>query len=166
MCVDIAHRKGIADILDEHPEGLHVNELSQMIGIEKTKLARILRLLTTRGLFKEGEYIFDPYRFISRDLVLVNRDVFANNRLSLVIKSTCNAGHVARTVEGPGYPASNAFFDALDDPEYGASHDPGKTALLYATRQKGLSASSDAFEILEKDVSHPIGRESVGFDVT
>ncbi|KIM56112.1 hypothetical protein SCLCIDRAFT_29899 [Scleroderma citrinum Foug A] len=134
VCVDIAHRKGIADILDKHPEGLHVNELSQMIGIEKTKLARILRLLTTRGLFKE-----------------VNRDGFANNRLSLVLKSTCNAGYVTRTVEGPGYPASNAFFDALDDPEYGASHDPGKTAWLYAMRQKGLSASSDAFEILEKD---------------
>ena len=57
VCVDIAHRKGVADVLDKHPKGLHVNELSKVIGIEKTKLARILRLLTSKGLFKEGDYI-------------------------------------------------------------------------------------------------------------
>lgn len=61
VCVDIAIQKGIADILDKHPEGLHVNELTQVIGIEKTKLARILRLLATKGLFKEGEYMCRSY---------------------------------------------------------------------------------------------------------
>ena len=61
VCVDIAHRKGIADILDKHPKGLHVNELSKVIGIEKTKLARILRLLTSKGFFKEGEHMCNSY---------------------------------------------------------------------------------------------------------
>jgi len=142
-----------------------VNELSQMIGIEKTKLARILRLLTTRGLFKEGGCICNSYQCISDDLVLVNRDVFANNRLSLVLKSTCNAGYLVRSEGGIGLPAVSVLIDALSDSEYGASHDPGKTALHYAMRQKGLPAVSDAFEIMEMDVSHPIGRENVGFYV-
>jgi len=131
-----------------------VNELSQMIGIEKTKLARILRLLTTKGLFKEGQYIYNPCQCISDDLVLVNRDVFANNRLSLVLKSTCNAGYLALSEGGIGLSATSALFDALSDPEYGASHDPGKTAFHYAMRQKGLPAVSNAFEIMEMDVSH------------
>ena len=143
-----------------------MNELSQIIGIEKTKLARILRLLTTRGLFKEGEYMCNPYKRISCDLLLVNRDVFANNRLSLVIKTTCNTGYLARTVGGLGLPAASVLFDALTDPEYGASHDPGKTALHYAMRQKGLPAVSNGFDILEMDVSYSIGRENVDFHVT
>ena len=131
-----------------------------MIGIEKTRLARILRLLTTRGLFKEGKYICNSYRCIPRDLLLlVNRDVFANNRLSLVIKSTCNAQHLLHPGGGIGLQAASVLFDALSDPEYGASPDPGKTALHYAMRQKGLPAVSNVFQILEMDVSHPIGRE-------
>ena len=139
--------------MDKHAEGLHVDELSQVIGIEKTKLARILRLLTAKGFFKEGEYICNPYWCISRDLLLVNRDVFANNRLSLVIKNTCNTAHHARSTGGFGLPAASALFDALGDPGYGASHDPGKTALQYALRKKGLPAMSSGFEILEMDVS-------------
>ena len=89
------------------------------------------------------------------DLSLVNRDVFANNRLSLVIKTTCNARHFAG---GAGFSriAINAFCDALDDPEYGPSHDPRKTAFLYAMKQKGLPAMSNSFEILAMDVSYQL----------
>ena len=100
-----------------------------------------------------------PYQCISRNLLLVNRDVFANNRLSLVIKSTSNVGYLARSGGGIGSQAASVLFDALSDPEYGASHDPGKSAFLYAMKQKGLPAVSNAFEMLEMDVSHPIGRE-------
>ena len=99
--------------------------------------------------------IYNAHRYISRDLALVTRDVFANNRLSLVIKTTCNAGYVARTIGWIALPVGSAFFDALDDPEYGPSHDPGKTAFLYAMKQKGFPAASNAFEILAMNVSHP-----------
>ena len=92
---------------------------------------------------------------MSRDLPIVNRDVFANNRLSLVIRTTCDAGYLARSVGGISPPALNVFFDALCDPEYGPSHDPGKTAFLYAMKQKGFPAASNAFEILAMNVSHP-----------
>ena len=62
--------------------------------------------------------------------------------------------------------AASVFFDTLNNPEYGASHDPGKTALHYAMKQKGLPAVSSSFEMLEMDVSHPIGRANVGLHVT
>ena len=93
-----------------------MNELSQIIGIEKTKLARILHLLTTRGLFKEGEYIFNPYQFISCDLVLVNQDVFVNNCLLLIIKSTCNAGYLVHLEGEMVLQVASVLLDALNDP--------------------------------------------------
>ena len=105
----------------------------------------------------------NPYQCISHDLLLVSRDVFANNRLSLVIKSTCNAGYLVRSEGGLGLQGATALFDALTDPEYGASHAPGKSALHYGMKQKGLPAVSDGFEILDMDVSHPIDIKNVGF---
>ncbi|KIM59119.1 hypothetical protein SCLCIDRAFT_27548 [Scleroderma citrinum Foug A] len=78
----------------------------------------------------------------------VDRDVFANNRLSLVIKSTCKAGYFLPTVGSGTSQGASALFDALCDPEYGASHDPGKTALHYAMKQKGM-VLSNVFDVLE-----------------
>ena len=44
----------IADILEEQPEGMHIEEIGARSGIDAQKLGRILRLLATRHVFREG----------------------------------------------------------------------------------------------------------------
>lgn len=53
-CYNVIVEGKIADILLGHPKGLHISELSKKTGIEQGKLARILRFLATRHVFREG----------------------------------------------------------------------------------------------------------------
>lgn len=55
-CIRVAIEGRIADILLDHKEGLHVSEICTKAGLEETKLARILRCLATRNVFREGAY--------------------------------------------------------------------------------------------------------------
>ncbi|KAF9236985.1 hypothetical protein BU15DRAFT_63493 [Melanogaster broomeanus] len=52
-CMGIVLRTGIADTLAKYPRRLHVNELSRIVGLEKGKLARVLRVLASKGCFTE-----------------------------------------------------------------------------------------------------------------
>ncbi|KAI0057865.1 S-adenosyl-L-methionine-dependent methyltransferase [Artomyces pyxidatus] len=62
----------VPDVLkDAGPQGLHVKEIGEKVDIEGEKLARILRYLATRHVFKE-----------------VAPDVFANNRVSSILIKT------------------------------------------------------------------------------
>ncbi|KAG1775552.1 S-adenosyl-L-methionine-dependent methyltransferase [Suillus placidus] len=72
-CTNVAMQSRIADILDKHPEGLSVDVLADAVNLDKIKTARILRVPAPRGCFKE-----------------VKRDVFANTRVCLMLKSTNN----------------------------------------------------------------------------
>ncbi|KAL1745741.1 S-adenosyl-L-methionine-dependent methyltransferase [Schizophyllum fasciatum] len=58
----------VAEILREHPHGLHYKDIAERNGLEPGKLARILRKLASVHIFSE-----------------VSPDVFANNRLSSVL---------------------------------------------------------------------------------
>lgn len=53
-CLRVVVETRVADIIADHPDGLHVNEISKKSSIESGKLARILRLLATRNCFCEG----------------------------------------------------------------------------------------------------------------
>lgn len=53
-CVRVALRENITDILVDYPKGIHVNELSKIVNIDAKKLARLLRVLATRGCYTEG----------------------------------------------------------------------------------------------------------------
>ncbi|KAI0064236.1 S-adenosyl-L-methionine-dependent methyltransferase [Artomyces pyxidatus] len=55
----------VPDALKDNPEGLHVDQIGAKVDIDPKKLARVLRYLATRHVFKE-----------------VAPDVFANNRVS------------------------------------------------------------------------------------
>lgn len=46
----------VADILSDHPQGLHISEIASHTGtgINQDKLARLLRLLATKHCFMEG----------------------------------------------------------------------------------------------------------------
>ncbi|KAF7314318.1 Kinesin-like protein [Mycena kentingensis (nom. inval.)] len=71
ICIQVVADAKIADLLLDHPDGLHVNELSSKTGLDEQKLTRILRLLATSHMFTE-----------------VKPNVFANNRLSMKMVST------------------------------------------------------------------------------
>lgn len=45
----------IPDILGEKPDGVPVDDVAAKIGVEKDKVARILRLLSTKHIFTEGK---------------------------------------------------------------------------------------------------------------
>ncbi|KAI0043617.1 S-adenosyl-L-methionine-dependent methyltransferase [Auriscalpium vulgare] len=61
----------IADVLKEAPAGLHVNDIGKKINVEPVKIARVLRYLASRHVFRE-----------------VAPNVFANNRLSSFLVKT------------------------------------------------------------------------------
>lgn len=50
----VAIEAHIAEILEENPRGLHIDELAKKTGIDSTKLRRIMRALATRHCFSEG----------------------------------------------------------------------------------------------------------------
>jgi hypothetical protein len=54
----VVARERVSDILLKYPKGLHVNELAKKISVEPKKLARIMRLLATRGCYNEGKKSF------------------------------------------------------------------------------------------------------------
>ena len=56
-CMRFAIENRIADILENFPNGLHVDEIVSKTEnkINPRKLGRIMRLLATRGCFREGE---------------------------------------------------------------------------------------------------------------
>ncbi|KDR72503.1 hypothetical protein GALMADRAFT_73740 [Galerina marginata CBS 339.88] len=64
-CLRVAVQQKIADVLAKHPEGLHVDVLSEKVKIHPMKLGSILRVLAAKHCFRE-----------------VSPDVFTNNRLS------------------------------------------------------------------------------------
>ncbi|KAG1846055.1 S-adenosyl-L-methionine-dependent methyltransferase [Suillus subalutaceus] len=102
-CTDVAVQSRIADVLDKYPEGLGVDALADAVNLDKIKTARILRVLALRGCFKE-----------------VKRDVFANTRLSLILKSTNNVWcHLQHHQQFPKYAA--VLYETMIDQEFAKS---------------------------------------------
>ncbi|KAH7909765.1 S-adenosyl-L-methionine-dependent methyltransferase [Hygrophoropsis aurantiaca] len=125
-CIDVAIRAGIADILNEHPEGMHISELAELAHLEKGKLSRVLRVLASKGCF-----------------TLVDTDVFANNRLSLILRSSSNAGCLVRIHAQDVSQVAGVLYETLVDPEYATSYEPDKAPLIYVLKQKGLASFFD-----------------------
>lgn len=48
----------ISDLLLDKPDGLHVEELARLTGINAIKLGQVMRLLATRHIYREGNYLF------------------------------------------------------------------------------------------------------------
>ena len=55
-CMRLVAEAGVVDALVNHPKGLHVSELSRSTGIEQGKLGHILRFLSMKHCFVEGNY--------------------------------------------------------------------------------------------------------------
>ncbi|KAF9002052.1 S-adenosyl-L-methionine-dependent methyltransferase [Cyathus striatus] len=70
-CLLVVTEAKVADILIDKPDGVHINEIAKKTELPPGKLGRIMRLLATKHCFQE-----------------VSPDVFANNRLSLQLRSS------------------------------------------------------------------------------
>ncbi|KAG2342989.1 S-adenosyl-L-methionine-dependent methyltransferase [Suillus weaverae] len=128
-CTNVAVQSRIADILDKHPEGLSVDVLADAVNLDKIKTARILRILVLRGCFKE-----------------VKRDVFANTRLSLVLKSTSNVWYGFRhQQEYPKYAA--VLYETMIDQEFANSDKVEKAPRVFALRKEGRNNSDDFWDM-------------------
>jgi len=57
-CINIALTYKIPDILQDKPEGMNISEIGEKTGIHPRKVARILRMLASRHIFKEGKHIY------------------------------------------------------------------------------------------------------------
>ncbi|KAG1825347.1 O-methyltransferase-domain-containing protein, partial [Suillus variegatus] len=122
-CIDVAVQSRIADVLDKHPEGLSVDVLADAVNLDKTKIARVLRVLALRGCFKE-----------------VKRDVFANTRVSLVLKATNNVGFLIKFErELPKYAA--VLYETMVDQEFARSDKLERTPRAFALGKEGKNNS-------------------------
>jgi len=131
-CMDVIVRAKVADALEKYPNGLHIDELSKLVNLEKGKLARVLRLLASKGCFIE-----------------VERNTFANNRLSLVTLSNSDSGAFARTMLENASQGALALFETLTQPEYATSNHPEKAPIIYALRKKGIKGNY--FDVLKQN---------------
>ena len=58
-CLRVALTLKLPDILMEQPNGMHISEIANKTGVDEDKLGRILRLLASTHVFREGKF-FTP----------------------------------------------------------------------------------------------------------
>ncbi|KAG1839989.1 S-adenosyl-L-methionine-dependent methyltransferase, partial [Suillus subalutaceus] len=131
-CIDVALRARIADVLDKHPEGLSVDRLAEAVNLDKSKTARVLRALSLMGCFRE-----------------VEQDVFANTRLSLILKSTNNTGCFAGLHSQDVAKYAGVLYESMIDEEFSRSHELDKAPRVLAFRKEGMKG--DYWEMINND---------------
>jgi len=67
---------------------MHVSEIEGKTGLEERKAGRILRLLASKHVFREGSCLYTSFYILILMWILVSENVFANNRLSTQLLST------------------------------------------------------------------------------
>ncbi|KAG1897455.1 S-adenosyl-L-methionine-dependent methyltransferase [Suillus fuscotomentosus] len=135
-CIDVAVQSRIADVLDKHPEGLSVDVLADAVNLDKTKIARVLRVLALRGCFKE-----------------VKRDVFANTRLSLVLKETNNVAFYMKTQrEFPKY--ATVLYETMVDQEFARSDKVERAPRVFTLGKEGKNNSFWEMNDEARDIFH------------
>ncbi|KAG1797661.1 uncharacterized protein BJ212DRAFT_1289404, partial [Suillus subaureus] len=100
-CTGISLQARVADVLDQHLEGLSVDKLAEAVNLDEIEIVRVLRALTLMGCFKEGS--------------THARGVFANNRVSLILKSSNNTGYYTRLHSQGVSNAARVFYDTMID---------------------------------------------------
>ncbi|OJA11683.1 hypothetical protein AZE42_10533 [Rhizopogon vesiculosus] len=131
-CIDVVMRARIADVLDRHPDGLSVDKLADAVNLDKSRTAHVLRALSLVGCFKE-----------------VERDVFTNTRLSLILKSTNDAGCITRIHSQYFSKYAGVLYETMTDPEYARSHEVDKAPRVFAFRKDGMKGNY--WEMMKND---------------
>ncbi|KAG1851219.1 S-adenosyl-L-methionine-dependent methyltransferase [Suillus tomentosus] len=141
-CIDVVMQSRIADVLDKHPEGLSLDVLADAVNLDKTKIARVLRVLTLKGCFKE-----------------VEQDVFANTRLSLMLKTTNNVGCFMKIQrELPQYAA--VLYETMVDQEFARSDKVDKAPRIFTLRNEG---KKDSFWEMDDEARDVFQKAMMGY---
>ncbi|KAJ7243201.1 S-adenosyl-L-methionine-dependent methyltransferase [Mycena haematopus] len=117
-CLRVALMFKIPDIIQKKPSGMHISEISQRCGVEPSKLARILRLLSAKHCFRE-----------------VERDTFANNRLSVQLLASNPLYSLGLHMTGDTTAGATKLAETLADPQWGPSSVPMHSAWNKVTGQ-------------------------------
>ncbi|EGO00912.1 hypothetical protein SERLA73DRAFT_87273 [Serpula lacrymans var. lacrymans S7.3] len=123
-CIRVVLRENISDILVDYPKGIHVNDLSKIIDVDPLKLSRMLRLLSTRGCFTE-----------------VDTDVFANNRLSLILNSSNPVRHMISLHVEACAKGAGVYYETLKEPGYAYSYEPSAAPIMHAIKPLGIEGT-------------------------
>ncbi|KAF8551977.1 S-adenosyl-L-methionine-dependent methyltransferase [Imleria badia] len=123
-CVRVALRENITNVLVDYPKGIHVSELSKIVKIEEKKLARLMRLLATRGCYNE-----------------VDTDRFANNRLSLTLHSENPVRHMVSLHVEAGAKGAAVLYETLKDSNTANSDNPDHAPVMYANNKEGITGT-------------------------
>ncbi|KAF9563371.1 S-adenosyl-L-methionine-dependent methyltransferase [Agrocybe pediades] len=134
-CMFIALKYKLPDILHEKPSGMHVSEIEEKTGIHRHKIGRILRLLVSKHTFKE-----------------VSEDVFANNRLSVKLRSVYSLADFGLHTGDEAAKSAAYLADLLIDNDWGRSSNSNQTAFNKYTGYPGTM-----WEYFEND--HPVGAQ-------
>ncbi|KAJ6571673.1 S-adenosyl-L-methionine-dependent methyltransferase [Mycena capillaripes] len=110
-CLRLALIFKIPDILKDIPSGMHVADISKRCGVEPSKLARVLRLLSAKHCFRE-----------------VQRDTFANNRLSVQLLASNPLYSLCLYMIGDTMEGATKLAETLADPKWGPSFVPVHSA--------------------------------------
>ncbi|KAH9922936.1 S-adenosyl-L-methionine-dependent methyltransferase [Fomitopsis serialis] len=115
QCLRTILRAGVADVLYDHPVGMHARDLAPLVKIEQGKLSRILRCLATRHCFRE-----------------VAIDKYAHNRLSLMLRKSNPIMHLADVYLTDIATGGNVLYETITDPRCMNSDDLAKAPVMYA----------------------------------
>ncbi|EGN93498.1 hypothetical protein SERLA73DRAFT_64041 [Serpula lacrymans var. lacrymans S7.3] len=123
-CVRVAIKSSITTILEAHPNGLHVKDLSDIVHIESGKLSRVLRSLATKGCYRE-----------------VTQGIFANNRLSLVLRPSIEACvqtylHTEIVMSG-----ASVLYENLTNQDTAFSYEPSKAPIMEVLKKEGITGT-------------------------
>jgi len=129
-CIRVVVEHGIADILDKFPSGLHADELAAKVGMIGSKLPRVLRPLASKGCFIE-----------------VSEDVFANNRLSLHLRTSEGVAGISLVMTKQVAKGAHVLTENIAGSRYATSFDPGDAPCMQALDHK----YKDTFELLRSD---------------
>jgi len=66
-CLNIALNFKFPDVIKEKPAGMHISEIGKKTGVEEHKAGRILRLLASNHVFREGFSVSPPHLTVSFD---------------------------------------------------------------------------------------------------
>ncbi|TFY78274.1 hypothetical protein EWM64_g5736 [Hericium alpestre] len=147
-CLGVASQGKVADVLDGHPKGLHVDIIAEKTQLPAEKLARVLRLLAVKHCFKE-----------------VSKDVSANNRLSHSIRSTTPLAALISTFSDICHENAWPFlYSTLADPEYGPSNSPTKTSFSWSMRKEKPDATFFGYLAERPEKSEMFGKAMTAFD--
>jgi hypothetical protein len=141
----IIYDLGIADILQDNPDGLHINELARCCKVDPQKLVHIMRLMAAEGTFTEGALHLTHEVFLN-DIIfphLVKPDVFASNRLSLPLLSLNPVSDLVGLCIEDLWLGMDTLLMTMKDPEFSFAQTPQKSAIMLAMRDKMKLKESD-----------------------